>query len=307
MPSIASSPELCLAAAYGCRWSSQLPLHSFEPIPGSANRSLSEIEVLHHPAGTPPRELVRRGRHLWAAADGFRYLAEDGTAFDTIAGSRILISGPRSGAELPLPLYGTVTGLLLAWRGLIPIHGSAVEWNGNAVLFCGASGAGKSTTVAALISRGARLLSDDLSVLHSTAPGKALQLFAGRTTLRLFPAIAEALTARVPCGAAKPASPKLAVTPPRMDPWTAVPLRTLVLLGQPQSSTPSSLSAHLYRPQAMHAVPGQRRRLSTLAFATPALRILNLQPGPVQTRADFERAADLIVQTLDQASPEGPL
>lgn len=79
-------------------------------------------------------------------------------------GRRIVVDRDAGVAddELLLFLLGTVFGVLLYQRGLLPIHCNAVEIEGRAFLFCGDSGAGKSTLAAFLESRGHRLLTDDV-------------------------------------------------------------------------------------------------------------------------------------------------
>ncbi len=59
----------------------------------------------------------------------------------------------------------------LAREGAVEVHGCGVVWQGRTLLFCGRSGAGKSTTARLWKrhARGARLLSDDRVVLR---PGK---------------------------------------------------------------------------------------------------------------------------------------
>ena len=56
-------------------------------------------------------------------------------------------------------------------RGLLTIHGSAVEINGRGICIAGASGAGKSTTALGLRRRGHRLLVDDMSIVSSMPAG----------------------------------------------------------------------------------------------------------------------------------------
>ncbi len=62
-------------------------------------------------------------------------------------------------------LLGPVLGLVLRLRGVTCLHASAVCIGGRAVAFVGSAGAGKSTTAAALSSRGLAVLSDDIVAL----------------------------------------------------------------------------------------------------------------------------------------------
>lgn len=71
-------------------------------------------------------------------------------------------------------LLGPVLGLALQIRGVPALHAAAVAIDGRALLLMGASGAGKSTTTAALIRAGAALIADDIAALtrRRTANGK---------------------------------------------------------------------------------------------------------------------------------------
>jgi hypothetical protein len=58
-------------------------------------------------------------------------------------------------------------------HGLLPLHGSTVRLpDGTAAVFCGHSGAGKSTTVAALGQRGLACVADDVSAIRFDALGQ---------------------------------------------------------------------------------------------------------------------------------------
>ena len=68
-----------------------------------------------------------------------------------------------------------------------PIHGTAVEIDGCAVLFTGPSGSGKSDLALRLIDRGARLIGDDAVTLHSRDDAlyaKASDAIANRIEVR---------------------------------------------------------------------------------------------------------------------------
>lgn len=86
---------------------------------------------------------------------------------------------------IPTIVIGLVLGLLLQRRGVLCLHGSAVAWRGRAIAVLGPSGAGKSTLSAALVRRGATLLTDDVIALRPTPQGTAVE--PGPRGLRLLP------------------------------------------------------------------------------------------------------------------------
>jgi len=86
---------------------------------------------------------------------------------------------------IPTIVIGLVLGLLLQRRGVLCLHGSAVAWRGRAIAVLGPSGAGKSTLSAALVRRGATLLTDDVIALRPTPQGPAVEL--GPRGIRLLP------------------------------------------------------------------------------------------------------------------------
>jgi len=65
-------------------------------------------------------------------------------------------------ADAAVFLGGVAFGILLHQRGQVVLNGSAVAVNGRAVVFCGASGVGKSALAAALVKRGYPMVADDI-------------------------------------------------------------------------------------------------------------------------------------------------
>jgi hypothetical protein len=71
-------------------------------------------------------------------------------------------------------LLAPVVGALLHQRRVIPLHAGGVVIEGEAVLFSGHSGAGKSTTTAAFKEKGYQLMADDVAVIHNNEMGSPI-------------------------------------------------------------------------------------------------------------------------------------
>lgn len=113
------------------------------------------------------------------------------------AGREVMISAPLDmpAAELHSWIIGPILALLSHQRGRPPLHAGVVVIGGVGVAVAGDSGAGKSTTLAALLARGHRLLTDDEALIDPAtlmvevcAPSMKLAPKAGSTpdpTLRV--------------------------------------------------------------------------------------------------------------------------
>lgn len=117
----------------------------------------------------------------------FRY--GDGTAIDVDLRSRparirAAIAPGQTLEDLAAYLYGPVLGFVLRSWGRLALHASCVRIGDGAVLLAGPPGAGKSTTAAALATRGLTAVSDDLTALTDGAPTRAWPAF---DHLRLWP------------------------------------------------------------------------------------------------------------------------
>ena len=89
-------------------------------------------------------------------------------------------------------INGSALAALLQQRGLLPLHASAIQCDGGAILFAGASGVGKSTLAATLHDRGYASLSDDVSGIRIDGDGApVLEPSAGH--LRLWKDVTEKL------------------------------------------------------------------------------------------------------------------
>lgn len=131
---------------------------------------------------------------IWTSP--FVQLAADGTALVELAavGRFLLRSGREirmapsvdaTPASLQTVLLSIVAGAILHQRGALPLHASCVVHQGAAVAIAGPTGRGKSTLAAALLRRGATLLTEDIAVI-SFADGVA-HVVQGAVGIRLWP------------------------------------------------------------------------------------------------------------------------
>ncbi|WP_341526355.1 serine kinase [Nostoc sp. UHCC 0302] len=90
-----------------------------------------------------------------------------------------------------LPLLGAVLGMLLHQRQFLVLHGSAVAVDGNAAVFLGRSGQGKSTMAATLYGRGHKLMADDVAAVDVNNASSPI-LVPGFPRIKLWPDAASA-------------------------------------------------------------------------------------------------------------------
>lgn len=216
------------------------------------------------PSARPVLRNINRGR---THADGFHLPWHDEVAFDLLDGGRIVYTpGPAWTGTMPAAFFGSVVALTLAWRGALPLHASAVEHDGCAVLIAGTNGAGKSTLTAQLLGLGLRLVGDDLTLLDMPAAAGPIVVRRGRPTIRLHRDTAATVAADLCKPVADDVRGKWLVRPSARTPLEALPLAGVLLLGQPDGpvapvSAAALLAREMFRPQWMRALPGQIERL----------------------------------------------
>jgi hypothetical protein len=138
---------------------------------------------------------------------------------------------PETDLREALPfVMGTCFGALLLQRGGLVLHGSAVAMDGQAYVFCGRSGIGKSSLAAALCSTGCEFLNDDVCSVGIDKGGRPVIWPDGRR-LKLFEESMEQLELRSrECGMVRPGIGKHYVAPPGPTPKGAVPLAAVYIL-----------------------------------------------------------------------------
>lgn len=165
-------------------------------------RSALELPGLRPaPPGAAPDAVVRRGRVEAPGGPGpVGISAWPGPDADTVVWrreTRLQISATEIVVDTADDVFarqcvvGPGLGILLHRRGPLVLHGGAVEVDGRAVVVVGHKGAGKSTTSAALVARGHRLLTDDIVVVDEV--DGALWVRPGPTQMKLRDNSAEAV------------------------------------------------------------------------------------------------------------------
>lgn len=262
-------PELAPGTALPPRW----VLSKLDHLP-----SISFPELLG-------REEVEKGIEVSLSryAGGLRLNFDDTGVFDITEDGREIAWSPPVAPDLDAvrkDLLGRVFAVALHQAGIVTLHGSAVALGGVAVAFLAPKFHGKSTTAAALVNAGGRLLADDLVPI---APGAEPMLLPSVPMVQLWKDSAERVA-----GGASPISgdskaPKLQVA------WTAtertaafpVPLAAVYLLAPVRSDPTASV----------------RRSPVTGAEAAVAL----LGQAKVGALLGAQRRADLLQRMADLA------
>ncbi len=113
-----------------------------------------------------------------------------GVAVYYVANQDEIIVQPYEGSDaesIRLFFLGNAMAAILHLRDMIPMHASAVEYKDGIVMFCGRSGAGKSTMVSALKQEGYKVFSDDVCVLSfSEGQGSAVLATPSYPVMKLW-------------------------------------------------------------------------------------------------------------------------
>jgi hypothetical protein len=160
----------------------------------------------------PDRFLLRTGRR------GGRFLVEHGQV--------TLERNPEADDRVLATAFVTVVlAAVLVQRGRLVLHANAAELDGGAVVIAGSSGAGKSTTLAALLKAGCRMLADDITVARLASDGR-VEVLPGAGEVRLTHAASSRLGLDLPAEleapwgrgkAVLPARARLATEPARLE------------------------------------------------------------------------------------------
>ncbi len=197
-----SSSSRCYRA-FGLRLQSTLPLPELYLVDEAGDNghegTSGAIDVVVRMAAAPPPDAPEILPDVRCDAEQFW--------MDVPRVGRFLVRHGREMVVEPCPdvpdgdvrayLLGSAMGALLQQRGLLPLHASAVEVNGRAIVFIAPAGSGKSTMAMHLQHRGHRVICDDICAV--AIEGGAAWLWPGLRNLKLWRASLGAI-ARTPDG-----------------------------------------------------------------------------------------------------------
>lgn len=166
-------PVSFLYSVYG------LGLQANQPVPGLDNlQAPLKIDLQVHLAIAPTwlsqsdrlPNIGERSSLVRSLREGtyWQIVYADGTEFVVDrAGTEIWATWLESSTleDTATYLLGPILGFVLRLRGIVCLHASAIVVEGQAIAFLGTTGAGKSTTAAALAQQGYAVLSDDIVAL----------------------------------------------------------------------------------------------------------------------------------------------
>jgi hypothetical protein len=167
-----------------------LGIGSTIPLPELMEGSLpAGVEIRYGKVERPPRLVDGYDAFCYATPEEV-YLSWEGEGAYLVRGGKEIIVDLVPGAEaetVRLTLLGPALAVLLHQLGLIVLHASGVVVNGEAAIFLGDSGWGKSTLAAALYGRGYGIIADDLVAVNNA--GTEAVVFPGFPQLKLWPEV----------------------------------------------------------------------------------------------------------------------
>ncbi|XPV69515.1 MAG: hypothetical protein ACNI25_02845 [Halarcobacter sp.] len=142
----------------------QTPFICPELIEIEENNNLEKVIVKYSKfAKNLSKNLVDENRYYQSNENEYLLDIKDIARFLIRNGNEILIEqkGNLPIETLRLYLFGSAIGALLHQRKAFPFHASGIVTSKGVILFCGDSGAGKSTTLQAFLKKGYKKISDD--------------------------------------------------------------------------------------------------------------------------------------------------
>ena len=179
---------------YGVKLKSEIPLF----LPDEGHGELASIELCTRPAAYFSQAIAgveldhpsNSWYHFGRLGDGSRYARWDevGEFLVSADGTQIYCRqfDAATAESFQVYLLGQALSYALVHRGFEPVHGTAVVVDGEAVIFLGASGFGKSTLAGSFVSAGYPILTDDVLIFRPTLH-RGVLAYPGPHRIKLYP------------------------------------------------------------------------------------------------------------------------
>lgn len=155
---------------YGLSISSEISLPELIPVKENFSEDKAEVRIAIGKVakdGLAPGK--RLGPRLWSN-EKMLWLHVPGIARFLVCDGKEIFVDPEPEADedrVRVFLLGSVLGAILFQRGLLVLHGNAIQVSDGCMICVGHSGAGKSTLAAAFMQHGHRILADDVVPIDS--------------------------------------------------------------------------------------------------------------------------------------------
>ena len=158
---------------YGCFIQADRELPGLRELPSGVHATSSRRLISVRFAAIPSLDNVREIHRTDFASFhisglGYHFCYGDGYEFLlSVQGDEIIANVATGGTveDACTYLLGPVIGFALRLQGVVCLHASAINIDGQAVCFCGPPGAGKSTIVAALAQQNLAVIAEDVAAL----------------------------------------------------------------------------------------------------------------------------------------------
>ena len=164
--------------AFGLTIQSEFQIPEFLTSKGTA-----DIEIVLEKVPESLKKITKQGVKYQASKNEFLLTVDNIAKYYVSNGNKITIELLKEEAdqEVRLFLLGSAFGALFVQRGLLPVHGSSINFGNKATIFTGLSGVWKSSIAAHFVNKGVQALADDISVINDE-----LQVVPGFPSLKIW-------------------------------------------------------------------------------------------------------------------------
>ena len=149
---------------YGLKIKSDIEIKEFIKIENENN----DIDIVLGQAPDEIKSMISKGSRSSYSKTKVWFHIDDVATYYIVDGTTILVDPCENHDETLLRVYlmCSCLGFIMLQREQVAIHGGVINIDGNAVIFTGDRGAGKSTLTTALRNKGYQFISDDVAALE---------------------------------------------------------------------------------------------------------------------------------------------